>query len=185
MDVVNDVKLVRVEDVLSVYLPKVQSTYISSFPEVERRDFNLFCDLLKSQPLFHLYVILKEEAYVGFITFWHFEQFVYVEHFAIDSASRGGGIGSVVMREALKQANALVVLEVEPPVDDLSIRRIRFYEALGFTLYETDYKQPPYRSGDSWYEMKLMGYGDVDMEIAYPMIRDGIYTYVYQAKKPS
>lgn len=184
MELSDKVKLTRVTDTLSPYLLKVQSTYTSAFPETERRDFNLFCELLEKQPVFNLFVILKEDKYVGFITYWQFNQFVYVEHFAIDETSRGGGIGSIVMKAALEQMDYNVVLEVEDPVDDLTQRRVRFYEALGFNLYGADYKQPPYRENDSWYDMKLMSYGNIVMEKEYESVRDCIYTYVYNVKKP-
>lgn len=184
MELSDNVNLIRVTDTLSPYLPKVQSTYTFSFPETERRDFYLFCELLEKQPVFNLFVILKEHKYVGFITYWQFEQFVYVEHFAIDAAFRSGGIGSIVMKEALKQVDSDVVLEVEDPIDDLTQRRVRFYEALGFNLYGADYKQPPYRESDSWYDMKLMSYGNIDMEKEYEAVRDCLYTYVYNTKKP-
>ncbi len=184
MELSNNVNLIRVEDTLSLYLPKVQATYTSAFPETERRDFYLFCELLEKQPLFHLFVILKEDKYVGFITYWELEQFVYVEHFAIEAAFRSGGIGSIVMREMLKQVKSDVVLEVENPIDDLTQKRVRFYKALGFNLHEAGYQQPPYREGDTWCDMKLMSCGNMDMEQAYETVRDCIYTYVYGIKKP-
>lgn len=184
MELSDNVKLTRVIDTSSPYLAKVQSTYVSAFPKAERRDFYLFCELLEKQPAFHLFVILKANEYVGFITYWRFDTFVYVEHFAIDANFRNGGIGSIVMKEALKQVDADVVLEVEDPIDELTQRRVRFYEALGFSLHKADYKQPPYREGDSWYDMKLMSYGDIDLGKEYETVKDCIYTYVYNVKKP-
>lgn len=184
MKLTESVKLTHVEDTLSPYLTKVQSTYVSAFPKTERRDFYLFCELLEKNPAFNLFVILKDDQYVGFITYWRFRNFVYVEHFAIDANFRNGGIGSVVMKEALKQIDTDVILEVEDPIDDLTQRRVRFYEALGFSLYDADYKQPPYREGDSWYNMKLMSYGDMVMAKEYEYVRDCIYANVYNVKKP-
>lgn len=179
MKLSENISLIRVTNPLSPYVAYVQSTYTLSFPEIERRDFYLFCELLKTQPLFHLLVVLQKDQYVGFITYWQFEHFVYVEHFAIDAAFRNGGVGSKVMREALRLVDANVVLEVEEPVDELTQRRVRFYESLGFRLHGADYKQPPYRENDSWCAMKLMSYGEIDMDKEYESIKGCIYRYVY------
>lgn len=184
MELTDNVELIRVSDTRSNYLPSVQSTYISAFPETERRDFFLFCELLDAEPMFNLFVILKQNVYVGFITYWQFKDFVYIEHFAIAAEFRNGGIGSVVMKEALRQVGTNVVLEVEDPIDELTQRRVRFYEALGFKLYGANYQQPPYRETDSWYDMKLMSYGDIDMYKEYGSIKDCIYSSVYNIKKP-
>ncbi|MDD4513931.1 GNAT family N-acetyltransferase [Massilibacteroides sp.] len=165
------------------YLAKVQNTYISSFPQVERRDFLLFCELLENEPLFKLFVILRNEQYSGFITCWEFPEFVYVEHFAIDESQRSGGIGSIAMMQFLELIDKPVVLEVEKVIDDLTARRVRFYEALGFTMHPDLYKQPPYRGGDSWFDMKLMSIGSFDLSSKYESVKDCIYTHVYNVKK--
>lgn len=184
MKLTDNVKLERLKETFSRYIGKVQSTYTASFPETERRDFYLFCRLVEDNPDFEVLVILKNEQYVGFLTYWNFHDFVFVENFAIDEAARGGGIGSITMRESLKLMGRKVVLEVETVVDELTLRRVNFYEALGFTLHEKDYKQPPYRESDSWYDLKLMTYGEFDMDKQFESIRDKIYCKVYGVKKP-
>jgi ribosomal protein S18 acetylase RimI-like enzyme len=161
---------------------KVQATYISSFPSNERRDFFAFCDLLICEPLFCMYVILDGEQYVGFISCWSFTDFVYVEHFAINPDKRSGGIGSFVIRQFINLMTLPVVLEVENVVDDLTARRVRFYEKAGFILHHLDYKQPPYRKSDAWYDLQLMSYGPLDMKNTFESVRDTIYCHVYGIK---
>lgn len=179
----NCVKLLEVKNTILPLLTNVQTTYIDSFPETERRDFDLFCKLLTNEERFRLYVILYNEEYAGFITLWQFEGFYYVEHFAIDSAFRSGGIGSVAMTKVKDMLDTNIILEVEDPIDDLTKRRVRFYEALGFCIVDANYKQPPYREGDSWYDMKLMSFGELEMKKEYERVRDCIYEYVYNIKK--
>ena len=184
MDLRNNVTLVRIANQTEENLTKVQNTYISSFPETERRDFVLFCRLIAEEPVFKLFTILIDSKYAGFITCWQFSEFVYVEHFAIDENMRSGGIGSIAMQSFLTLIDCPVVLEVEDIVDDLTARRVRFYETLGFKLHSQDYKQPPYREKDSWYDMKLMSFGGFDLDSQYESVRNFIYSHVYNVKNP-
>lgn len=160
-------------------LLKVEKTYNDSFPEEERRDFILVKELLKENPYFKLYALLKDETYAGFITIWQWENFAYVEHFAIDEAARNGGIGGRALSQFIGQLDKPIVLEVEMPTDEMSRRRIGFYERLGFKLDENHYKQPPYRSGDDWLEMRLMSIGDINLDESFEEIKSCIHKHVY------
>ncbi len=174
------ISCVEVKESSDARLAWVEATYNDSFPESERRDFSLVRRLLEEQPAFKLYLALvNEEQYVGFITFWHFGLFVYVEHFAIDSSVRNGGLGSLVMKEQLSLINVPVVLEVELPDEELNRRRIGFYERLGFVLDDHPYRQPPYRRGEEWLDMRLMTCGKLGMEPSFEEIKKVIYKEVY------
>ncbi|MCD7932253.1 MAG: GNAT family N-acetyltransferase [Tannerellaceae bacterium] len=134
----------------------VEQTYNDSFPVEERRHFSIVKEFIEREPLFSLYIIEKDNKYAGFITLWFFDEFVYVEHFAIEPDARNGGIGAKVIELIKLIAGKPVVLEVELPEDDLSKRRISFYERLGFVVYDQVYFQPPYHPESSEVEMKLM-----------------------------
>lgn len=121
----------------------------------------------------------------------------YIEHFAIDPSFRNGQLGSSVLnyflttycpniksksREEYPEPK-LVVLEVERPInpssDELSARRIRFYERLGFSLLNFDYHQPPYHSGNEFIPMHLMSFGTPPNNATFSIIKSHIYKYVY------
>lgn len=136
-----------VKDFSDPVLNLIENTYTESFPEVERRDFSLVRNLVKDESRFVVYALSKEDRYVGFITGWLFDGYTYVEHFAIDPAARNGGIGAEAMKQFLAFCGTPVVLEVEMPTDEMSKRRIGFYERLGFKLDNHVYQQPPYREG--------------------------------------
>ena len=97
-------------------LDQVEKTYTGSFPEEERRDFSLVRELVEADPRFELYVLSRDGKYVGFLTGWQFDGFVYAEHFAIDPSARNGGIGAKAMRlpwaTALAPASATAWLSV-------------------------------------------------------------------------
>ena len=83
---------------------RIRSTYESSFPACERRDFDLLTGLLTRQPHFVAFALLCDGEYAGFVTWWKFDDFSYIEHLAIDESARNGGIGGEAMRAFLAQS---------------------------------------------------------------------------------
>lgn len=163
-------------------LDQVEKTYDDSFPEAERRAFSLVRALLRDDVRFKVYVLLKEDAYVGFITAWQFDGFIYAEHFAIDESARNGGIGAKAMSGFLATHKDPVVLEVEMPAEVMSKRRVGFYERLGFVLDHHLYHQPPYRPGEDWLEMRLMTYGNIHLDESFETVKSLIHGNVYGVK---
>ena len=72
-----------------------------------------------------------------------------------------------------------VVLEVEMPTEEMSRRRIGFYERLGFVLDCHVYFQPPYRKGEAFLEMRLMAHGELDLERSFEQVKTIIHQNVY------
>ncbi|MDR2968267.1 MAG: GNAT family N-acetyltransferase [Tannerellaceae bacterium] len=167
-----------IENKTDVLLDLVEKTYIDSFPSDERRDFSLVRDLIGTG-VFKAHALLMDGRYVGFITSWQWDDFAYIEHFAIDASARNGGIGGQALRLFLNGLNVPVVLEVELPEDEMSKRRIGFYRRAGFTPDDHAYRQPPYRCGESWLDMRLMFYGNIDPEREYETVKHRIYRQVY------
>ena len=171
-----------VREIADPLLDLVEKTYTSSFPEEERRDFSLVRKLLEEDSRFEMYALLRDGIYVGFITGWQFEGFVYAEHFAIDESARNGGIGAKAMTSFLALHEDPVVLEVEMPTEEMSKRRIGFYERLGFVLDRHVYFQPPYRRGEALLEMRLMTHGELDLERSFKRVKTIIHQNVYGVK---
>lgn len=157
-----------------------QKYYLSSFPADERRETEEWIRLSYSQPKFFNNVIMLDGTIVGFIAYWNFENFLYVEHFAVDSAIRGKGIGGLTIDKLCENAGKTVVLEVELPCDEISRRRIAFYERHGLRLCDRKYVQPPYDSDKNSLEMKLMWRGEKDIDDDFNNIVDCLYKKVYK-----
>lgn len=156
-----------------------QRFYMSSFPEDERRETTEWIRLSYTEPEFFNNVIISDGAIAGFISYWNFGEFVYVEHFAVDSAIRGKGIGGQAIDKLCEKAGKTVVLEVELPCDEISRKRIAFYERHGFSLCDRKYVQPPYDSSKKCLEMKLMWRGKKDINDDFNHIVERIYNKVY------
>ncbi|MCD8263067.1 MAG: GNAT family N-acetyltransferase [Tannerellaceae bacterium] len=160
-------------------LDKIEETYNHSFPTTERRDFSLVKELLEEEPLFSLYALLQDNLYVGFISIWDFNSFIYIEHFAIDQQARNGGIGRIALQKFIAQVELPIILEVELPEEEMSKRRIGFYERIGFSFCNIPYFQPPYRKGETNIELRLMSYGEIDLCIQFENVRNLVYRHVY------
>jgi len=134
----------KIENSSDTLFTKIYALYRSAFPRAERRSLASFKAVLNNKKHFEMSALMKNNEFVGFITCWTFDCFVYVEHFAVDSKMRGQNIGSEVMSTFLQKTSLPVVLEVEMPEDAQSIRRISFYERLGFKVIPHNYAQPYY-----------------------------------------
>ncbi|MDL2255841.1 GNAT family N-acetyltransferase [Parabacteroides sp. OttesenSCG-928-K15] len=178
----NHLKCIKPKGINDPLLDKVEATYNDSFPPVERRDFSLVRNLLETEPDFTLLSLYWQDEYAGFITYWDLGGFLYVEHFALDPSARNGGVGSKAMQIFLSESELPVILEVEMPTDELSRRRIGFYERLGFVLDNTPYQQPPYRPDEGWFDMLLMAYGAIDLKKDFEKVRTALYSRVYGVK---
>ena len=157
----------------------VENLLTSAFPKEERRELDLQRKYTDDNPLFHTNIIWHEEKPVGFITYWDFNDFYYIEHFAISPDCRNGGYGQKVLTRVDELLTKPIALEVELPTTELSSRRIGFYSRLGYKLWEKEYKQPPYRKGDEFLPMYIMVKGELDPEKDFEKVRDKLYKEVY------
>ena len=116
----------------------------------------------------------------GFLAVWEFESFIYIEHFAVDPALRNSGTGSAMLKELVKQYQKLICLEVELPEDELTRRRIGFYERNGFVFNEYPYIQPPISKGKSPVPLRIMTYGEAITRETFEAIKNVLYRSVYK-----
>lgn len=161
---------------------QVEQLWLSAFPEAEHRDTAAQRANTDTQPKFHC-LVAEDTQMVGFLTYWDFGTFCYVEHFATLPTVRNSGYGSIILREVLRRAGKPFVLEVEQPDTELSQRRVRFYERNGLTLWQVPYTQPAYREGGASVPMLLMATAPLSAEQDFPTIRRTLYTEVYGCKE--
>lgn len=150
-----------------------------SFPENEYRTYANQKTLLKN-PKYH--IITKEneqQKTVAFLAFWTFDEFNFMEHLAVSPTCRGKGTGTKLVSEFISDNFKPIILEIEPPLDNISIKRMEFYKRLGFKLNEYQYFQMPLRKNDSPSELKIMSYPDKLKEEEFENAKNTIYHEVY------
>lgn len=158
----------------------VENLLHESFPEEERRDDDMQRYNTDNNALFTAYLITDDAENIGLITLWKLSGFLYVEHLATSPSVRNKGYGKMIMQALLDNfPNSIIVLEVELPEDELSKRRIGFYERCGLKLCKKPYMQPSYRKVGSPIPMYIMFSGIESIDDKFDNIVSEIYSKVY------
>ena len=150
---------------------------VASFPSDEYRSLKEQRTFTRERENFHMNIIYSSTTPVGIISYWKFDTFTYVEHFAILPTLRNCGYGTAAIKKLIEKERS-VVLEVEMPTDDTSRRRIDFYRRCGLSLCEKEYIQPAYRADSNEIPMQLMSCR-VEIDKNFEHIKSNIYREVY------
>lgn len=161
----------------------MEDLLIAAFPPEEYRELKDLREYTNRTGNFYNNIIFDNDIPVGFITYWDFNNFYYVEHFAINPNLRNGGYGKKTLDFLCKALKGPIVLEVEIPLEEMAQRRIKFYQRQGFVLWEKEYKQPPYKPGDGFLPMYLMVHGNLQCEKDFETVKNRIYKEVYNVKE--
>lgn len=130
--------------------------YQNSFPHCERWNEKDYVRAF-GDPHFEADGIWFEGEFAGILFHWTADEYHYVEHLAISPALRGKNMGSIALKAFCERVGK-VILEIDPPVDDISIRRQRFYEKLGFATNPYEYIHPSFRKPFEPHQLVLMSY---------------------------
>ncbi|MDO5708340.1 MAG: GNAT family N-acetyltransferase [Andreesenia angusta] len=151
-------RLFNIDDMEEI--EKVWNIYEESFPQYERRRIETQ-KRRHDSPYFKPMVIVDDEndkKVNGLFFYWDFEEFIFLEHFAINPKLRGNGIGSRILKKFCKKER-MIILEIDPLDTDIAIRRKSFYEKLGFHYNDIEYSHPGYEKDYPEHELKIMTLG--------------------------
>lgn len=158
---------------------QVYALLSAALPPHERRDYAGQLALLQ-RPAYELYVYGQKQQVLAFIAAHQLGKLRYIEHFAVDEALRGQGLGGELLQEFCALAPEPVVLEAEPAESSaLAQRRINFYGRHGFSPNPYPYLQPPLRSGDSPSPLTLLSYPTLLSQQQFEQVRTLLYQQVY------
>jgi len=175
----------RINSVSDPLFEKLYNLYATAFSPSERRSWSALEHELSYEKRFHVHALLKNDHFVGFFNYWVFERFYYIEHFAVTSKLRDQQIGSEAMGIFKNQVKLPILFEVEMPNDPMAVRRIRFYERLGFSVLSHYYAQPPY-DGNGFLLPELIMCNDVHFaNTHFDLIKETLYDKVYHYKSLS
>ena len=163
--------------------PAVHRLMQQAFPLQEHRCFSEAEALLVKNE-YEILVYAEQSEVVGFLAHWKFADFYFVEHFAVNSAARGNGIGSGIMKAYLVQSTLPVILEVEATDSEIAQRRIGFYQRLGFALSPVGYIQPCLQGDISVIPLQLMHAPENVSGGLLAQAVERIFRTVYQKESP-
>ncbi len=147
-------EFVRLTDKYNTMYERAMELYGISFPYHERREGASRAAII-SDSEYHFNLIYDDNEWVGLILCWENDSFIYVEHFCILPEKRNKKYGQKAL-EKLGEKGKCVILEIDPPKDDVSIRRKHFYERCGFVENPFSHVHPPYHKGYSGHELVVM-----------------------------
>lgn len=166
-------RLERLDSSNAAYFNDAMFLYEASFPKEERRDIEEQNRVLKNESYF-FDLILDGDTFCGIALYWEFRELIFLEHFAIMPKMRCMGLGSKVL-DLLKEKNKTVMLEIEPPVDELTERRYGFYKRCGFVMNPYHHIQAKFRADDEDLVLKILSYPE--------SLSEKVYTDFYEYMK--
>lgn len=161
---------------------KIFSMLIDNFTDDEHRNYDRQKELLSNE-IYKIKVVTGKDKIKGFVAFWTFQKFIYIEHLAVDKSCQGSGIGTVILKELLDNTDKIIVLEVQPPKDANSKRRIKFYKKNGFYYNDYEYLQPAYSKDKNDIELKILSSTRKINNEEFSEIVNLLYKYVYNQKE--
>lgn len=148
--------LIRIKSREDIYWNKAWEIYNNSFPLFERRTIKNQLEVMKNNN-FNCIVIINYNSVIGILFYWELDKYIYIEHFAIEKEHRGRNYGSSVLRK-FEKTNKIIILEIDPPIDEISKRRLNFYSRLGFKLNDYKHYHLSFRKNHKPYLMKVLSY---------------------------
>ena len=150
-------KPLRLPTISAIYFQEAWELYENAFPLKKRRLLDAQTRVIKKSN-YHFDIIVDKEQLIGFLLWWDFEAYRYVDHFATATQQRNKGFGKLIIEEFISNNDKPILLEVELPNSDINQRRIKFYERIGFKLNEHYYEIPSSKEGQAPLQLLLMSY---------------------------
>lgn len=146
----------RITDTRHELYKDAAEIYSVSFPFNEQRERESQRRIMRDGEYF--FTVMREgKSAKGLVLYWEADSFIYVEHLCIAPSMRGKGLGKSAL-EFLKEKGKTVILEIDPPTDEISVRRERFYKGSGFVTNGYSHIHPPYHSGYTGHSLAVMSY---------------------------
>ncbi len=154
--------------------------YRTSFPVFEQRDNSLQLKIMQDSDYLFYAVVLGEEL-VGLLMCWEMSNLMYVEHFAISDKIRGQNLGTRTLQTLKQSTKKPIILEIDPPVDEVSKKRRHFYERLGFEMFDIEHMHPAFVAGNPDYPLKIMACPGID-KTQYDEYNDYLHNHIIAKK---
>jgi len=152
-------KLIRLKNISDNYFHKAWEVYENAFPLEERRLLDAQTRVMKKAN-YHFDIMIDEKQVIGFLLWWDFKIYRYIDHFATSAKQRNKGFGKLILEKFMDINDKPILLEVELPNSTIDQRRIKFYERIGFKLNQHYYEVPSMKEGQSSLKLLLMSYPD-------------------------
>lgn len=133
--------------------------YSMSFPIYEQRDREQQIKAFNNEH-YKLLCLIKDDLLLSFISCWDFDQYVYIEHLAVDKGYRGQNVGATTLSSFIDLVGKTIILEIDPIIDEISSKRLKFYQKIGFNKNEYKHTHPSYNKKYKPHELLILNTGE-------------------------
>ena len=144
----------RITSPLHPLYKRALELYQISFPLQEQREA-LSQTAILHDDAYHFDLIYDAGTFVGLVLYWETPEYIYLEHFCILPEMRNKKYGQRTL-SLLKTQQKILILEIDPPIDAISVRRKGFYERCGFMENPYPHIHPPYHKENKGHEPVIM-----------------------------
>ena len=149
-------EITRITDPAAPLYREAMALYGISFPLHEQRETPSQTAVLGNDA-YYFDVVCDADQFVGEILYWDLGGAYYIEHFCVVPALRNKHYGQKILQA---YQHMPLILEIDPPVDALSLRRKSFYERCGFVENPYPHVHPPYHAGNKGHDLVVMSRPD-------------------------
>lgn len=125
------------------YFKKAWKIYQEAFPPEEKRTLKEQIKLFDKRS-FKMLCYVEDEVVLAILFYWQIDSYTYLEHFAVNTILRGRSYGSKILEEFISN-NQNIILEIEPIIDEITQKRLAFYERFDFKVNNHTHFQVPFR----------------------------------------
>lgn len=151
-------ELIRLKDDKDRRFAPAMTLYGESFPLHEQRLPKAQRRVMGHQD-YHFDLVCEGETVLGLLLYWAQADYLYVEHFCMSPAVRGQGLGAQALA-LLAASGRTILLEIDPPADEISVRRRGFYLRAGYVENAFSHVHPPYRPGNLGHRLVVLSRPD-------------------------
>ncbi|NDV95563.1 N-acetyltransferase [Dysgonomonas sp. 521] len=140
----------------------IHEIYKGSFPLHEQRSGEQQRNAFENEHYRLIAKIVFTDKFnlASFISYWDFDSYVYIEHFAVNPLMRGQNVGSSSLKLFADLIKKPVLLEIDPLIDEISNKRFHFYERLGYQLNSYTHYHPAYNTQFPPHQLLVLSYPD-------------------------
>lgn len=154
--------LKRITSPEDALLSCLEELYKEAFPPEERREIDQLRFLIAAQPEMFFNAVECDGELAGLFVYWKFHDFYYLEHLAVFASMRNKKIGQQTLDWVEDHLKGIRLLEVEPAVENIAVRRVNYYQRNGYKILDKEYRQPSYDGAPESWPLWIMGNQEYD-----------------------
>lgn len=147
-------KTIHIKNKNDFYFQQAWDIYEESFPKDEKRTLSEQLKLLEKDT-YTMLGHIENDTLLSILFYWQIDTYTYLEHFAINSTLRGKNYGSKILKQFILE-NKNIILEIEPIIDEITQKRLSFYEKFNFVVNKHIHFQVPFREDANDLELLLL-----------------------------